>query len=187
MTNQCDPVSDARIVAWIIEGRSECIGELMMRYGGALRRLLQRILGEDTDLDDICQETWLKVIRYAHRYDPTYAFATWLFRIAWNLAQDRLKQRFGNRWQICEQEVMETAPGIEPTAEMNLLLAERNHSLRECILTLPAHLRETILLRYFEDLSEREMADRFEVPKGTVKSRLHTAHRRLAAILGGLS
>lgn len=184
MTDQCNSAPDARIVAWIIEGRSECVSELMARYSGALRGLLLKILGEDADLDDICQETWLRVIRYAHRYDPSYAFATWLFRIAWNLAQNRLKQRFGSARQILGQEPMKAEPEIEPAADIKFLSAELNNSLRECILSLPAHLKETIMLRYFEDLSEREMADRLSVPKGTVKSRLHTAHRRLATLLG---
>ena len=184
MTDPQNSAPDARIVAWIIEGRSECVGELMTRYGGALHELLRKILGDDPDLDDICQETWLRVIRHAHRYDPTYAFATWLFRIAWNLAQNRLKQRVGSALQHNEHRELEAEPGMRPTAEVNLLLAERDHSLRECILSLPTHLKESIMLRYFEDLSERDMADRLKVPKGTVKSRLHTAHRRLALLLG---
>ena len=184
MTDPCKSAPDARIVAWIIEGRADCVSELMVRYGGALRGLLRKSLGEDSDLEDICQETWLRVIRYAHRYDPTYAFATWLFRIAWNLAQNRLRQRIDSARQACEQGDMRAEPDAEPTAEVHLLVAERNHSLLECVLSLPAHLKESIMLRYFEDLSEREMADRLQVPKGTVKSRLHAAHRRLAMLLG---
>jgi RNA polymerase sigma-70 factor (ECF subfamily) len=184
MTDPCKSAPDARIVAWIIEGRPECVSELMTRYGGALSGLLRKTLGEDSDLDDICQETWLRVIRYAHRYDPTYAFATWLFRIAWNLAQNRLRQRVASARQPGEPEGTKAELDHEPTPEVNLLMEERNHSLRACVRTLPDPLKESIMLRYFEDLSEREMAERMQVPKGTVKSRLHAAHRRLAMLLG---
>lgn len=187
MTDQLQAAPDARIVAWIIEGRSDCVGELMARYNNALQGLLRKTLGEDSDLEDICQETWLRVIRFAHRYDPTYAFATWLFRIAWNLAQNRLRQRAGSARQALETEDRKVEPEMAPTAEIDLLLAERDHSLRKCILALPGHLKESIMLRYFEDLSERDMADRLRVPKGTVKSRLHTAHHRLALLIGELS
>jgi len=184
MTNDFSSVPDARLVAWIIDGRPECMGELIARYGPALQATLRRTLGQDTDIEDVVQDTWVRVIRYGHRYDPTFAFSTWLFRVAWNLAQDRLKQRARLSHQAASTYTHDSQPGSEKSPEAQCLGHERACSVQVGIDALPAHLKEAILLRYFEDLSEREMAERLDIPAGTVKSRLHGAHRRLAALLG---
>jgi RNA polymerase sigma-70 factor, ECF subfamily len=184
MTEDLASATDARLVAWIIDGRTDCVRELIGRYGRALRAVLRRTLGEDPDLEDLCQESWMRVIRHAHTYDPTYAFSTWIFRIAWNLAQDRLRRRSRGGSLAADPEAMDGHADPTPAADDQFLARERDQALRDSIAALPDHLRETLMLRYFEDLSEREVAERLEVPTGTVKSRLHTAHRRLALLLG---
>lgn len=184
MNDDLSTATDARLVAWIIDGRTDGVRELMGRYGRALRAVLRRTLGEDPDLEDLCQESWLRVIRHAQTYDPTYAFSTWIFRIAWNLAQDRLRKRSRGGGQPADLHAMDGHVDPAPAVDDQILARERDHALRSHIAALPDHLRETLMLRYFEDLSEREVADRLNVPTGTVKSRLHAAHHRLALLLG---
>ena len=171
----------------MIEGRPECVSELMTRYGGALRALLRRSTNGAADWEDLCQETWLRVVRYAHRYDPTFAFATWLFRIAWNIAQDhaRVQHRRGHHYAPTLEGPNEPIDG-SLLPEDQYLTNERSTNVLSCVHRLPPNLAEAILLRYFEDLSEKDMAERLGVPKGTVKSRLHSAHRRLADLIGGM-
>ena len=174
--------SDAHLVAWMIEGQEGCMAELVGRYGGAVGTLLRRVTGDAPDWEDLAQETWIRVIRHAERYNPDFPFAPWLFRIAWNLAMDHRKLR------------AREAPAPDPEwhadsarhPEAEALSSDDRARVAKALNTLPPALAELVALRYFEECSERDLAGRFEIPQGTVKSRLHTAHRRLAALLGGL-
>ncbi|MDP2875869.1 MAG: sigma-70 family RNA polymerase sigma factor [Holophaga sp.] len=171
--------SDALLVAWMIEGDEECLPELIGRYGNAVGALLRRISPE---WEDLAQETWIRVVNHAHRYDPTYAFSTWLFRIAWNRGLSRTKKE---SFFLSEDASLEAeAPDLHP--EDHALQQERKQAVQCGIQELPPHLAEAVMLRYFEDMNEREMSNRLGIPPGTVKSRLHNAHRRLAEILGGM-
>ena len=171
--------SDALLVAWLIEGDEDSLAELMTRYGAALCGMLRRIT---QDWEDVGQETWMQVVRHAARYDPTYAFSTWLFRIAWNLALSRRRKLLA--WASPEALPETAADDCHP--EAHAIAKERRVAVREGIQELPPRLAEAVLLRHFEDLTEREMAHRLGIPAGTVKSRLHHAHRRLAELLEGL-
>ena len=115
-------------------------------------------------------------MRSAASFDPTYPFPPWLFRIAWNLVR--------NEWQRREStgEISEAANVTSPaaSADDDLLAAERDARLRLLMHELPPYLAEALFLRYFEELSEKEMAQRLGIPKGTIKSRLHHALRKLA-------
>ena len=172
--------TDAELVAWMVDGREGCVLELVTRYGHALGVLLRRLTGNSPDWEDLAQETWIRVVRHAGRYNPDYAFATWLFRIAWNLAMDLRKARRHD--QLPEGDEVHADPDPHPEA---VAMAEaQRERLWEGMRALPAGLGELLALRYFEELTERELAERLEIPTGTVKSRLHKAHRQLAVLLG---
>jgi len=175
--------TDAQLVGWMINGREGCVGELMARYSPAVGSLLRRLTGDSPDWEDLVQETWIKVVRHGARYNPDYAFATWLFRIAWNLAKDHRNTH--------RMETSPPDPGLHPDSaphpEAVAMASAQRARLAEGLRSLPPGLGELLALRYFEDLTERELAARLEIPQGTVKSRLHTAHRKLAALLGGMA
>jgi RNA polymerase sigma factor (sigma-70 family) len=172
--------TDASLVAWMIDGREGCVGELMARYHRAVGSLLRRLTGDSPDWEDLSQETWLRVVRHGARYDPDYAFATWLFRIAWNLAKDHQHARRLDAPSPDPELHRDSAPGPEADA---IASGERSR-LAWGFRALPPALGELLALRYFEELTERELAARLQIPQGTVKSRLHAAHRRLADLLG---
>jgi RNA polymerase sigma-70 factor (ECF subfamily) len=120
------------------------------------------------------------VVRHGARYNPDYAFATWLFRIAWNLATDHRQARRLDAPPPDPDTHRDAAPSPEAAA---MASADRSR-LARALRALPPALGELLALRHFEELTERELATRLEIPSGTVKSRLHTAHRRLAELLG---
>lgn len=175
--------ADAQLVAWMIEGREGCVAELMARYGQAVGVLLRRITSHSPDWEDLAQETWIRVVRHASSYNPDFAFATWLFRIAWNQAKDHRSARRHEDTSLLPEEHPDPAPHPEALA---MASADRAR-VAESLNALPPKLAELLALRYFEELSERELAERLDIPKGTVKSRLHNAHRRLALLLGEMS
>jgi len=172
--------TDTQLVGWMIEGREGCVGELMVRYGRAVGSLLRRLTGNSPDWEDLAQETWIRVVRHAVRYNPDYAFATWLFRIAWNLAKDHRRDR-----QLeASPPDPEVHPDPAPHPEAAAIASAERARVIEGLRALPPALAELIALRYFEELTVRELAEHLEIPRGTVKSRLHAAHSKLAVLLG---
>lgn len=168
--------TDQQLVVRVLGGDADGVARLIERYGAALRRVLLRAGASDTDVDDLLQETWIRVVRSASRYDPLQPFQRWLFAIAMN----RFRTRAGRAAE--EARKREPIENVEPAVESTHDAAEtaqRALRVRELVAGLPPHLADAVLLRYFEELSEREVAVAMGVPIGTVKSRLHTAIARL--------
>lgn len=161
-------MTDAYLVGSIVNGDADAVRPLMERYRRPLAALLQRALGPSADVDDVFQETWIRVVRSAHRYDPEQRFSAWLFAIAWNLVKDRWSRR------VAASDVdLATMPSPERSPEDRALDADRAARVRDVVARLPERLAQAILLRYFEELSEKEVAERLGIPVGTVKSRIH--------------
>jgi RNA polymerase sigma-70 factor (ECF subfamily) len=158
----------------IANGDSDAVRPLIERYQRPLFTLLRRALGGSADVDDVAQETWIRVVRSARRYDPQQRFTGWLFAIAWNLVRDRWEKA-----KPVTDDELEEMPSHRASAEDEVIARDRARRLRDVIATLPDRLAEPIFLRYFEELSEREVAARLGVPVGTVKSRIHNALHRL--------
>ena len=140
----------------------------MERYQRPLLALLERALDRSPDVEDVFQDVWMRVVRSAHRYDPTQRFNSWLFAIAWNLVKDRWAKR------VATEEVdLAGLASQERTPEDWAVLGDRAERVRELVAKLPERLAQAILLRYFEELSEKDVAERLGIPLGTVKSRIH--------------
>lgn len=158
----------------IANGDSDAVRPLIERYQKPLAALLGRALGSSPDVDDVFQETWIRVVRSAARYDPEQRFSSWLFAIAWNLVKDRWSRR-----PPVDDVNLTSLPAAGRSPEEDALREDRARRVRAMVAQLPERLAEAVLLRFFEELSEKEMADRLGVPVGTVKSRLHHGLRKL--------
>lgn len=166
--------SDAILMGRIIEGDSDAARILIARHGRRLERFLSRVAPRNAE--DVYQETWMRVVRSAGRYDPSSPFPPWLFRIAWNRVRDH--------WRAgANEEAGLAALGRErpvDTHEDPAVANERTDRIRALVAELPPAMAEAVALRYFEELNESEMAARTGLARGTIKSRLHHALRRLA-------
>lgn len=168
--------TDAFLAGCIANGDADAARALIDRYQRPLAAVLQRALDAPADVDDVFQETWIRVVRSAHRYDPAQRFSNWLFAIAWNLVKDRWSRRVEH-----VDADLAAMPSPQRSPEDQVLDADRARRIRELVSRLPEPLSQAILLRYFEELSEKDVADRLGVPVGTVKSRLHHGLKKLAA------
>jgi RNA polymerase sigma-70 factor (ECF subfamily) len=169
--------TDAHLTGAIANGDPEAARALVERYRRPLAAVLHRALGSAADVDDVFQETWIRVVRSVHRYDPEQRFSNWLFAIAWNLVKDRWSRR------VQHEQIDTEIPSHDASAEETLMRDERARRMRELVARLPERMSQAILLRYFDELSEKEMADRLGVPVGTIKSRLHHGLKKLAAAM----
>lgn len=167
-------VTDAFLMGLIANGDADAVRPLIERYRQPLAALLGRALGRSPDVDDVFQETWIRVVRSAGRYDPTQRFSAWLFAIAWNLMKDRW-----SRMPPHDEVDLTTFPSLQQNPEEAAVARDHAAKVRAMVAQLPERLAQAILLRFFEDLSEKETADRLGVPVGTVKSRVHEGLRRL--------
>lgn len=163
--------TDEALMTAVAAGDGRALETLCRRYERPLHQFLARYTG-GRDVDDLYQETWLRVVRAARRFDPTRRFSTWLFQIAVNLTRD---------WQrrpppepvdpAAAEETVSPAPSPDAALDARRLLA-----------ALPEPQRAVVILRYYHDLSEAQVAEILDCPRGTVKSRLHQALARLTAL-----
>ncbi|MCX7895645.1 MAG: sigma-70 family RNA polymerase sigma factor [Thermoanaerobaculum sp.] len=189
------PVDDSVLVAQAQAGDEQAFGELAARYEGKLRLYVWHIVGEEETARDLVQEAFLKAWANLHRYDRTFRFSTWLFRIARNLAVDTLRRRrhidvpltaVDEEGEVRELPIRDALRSpLEQLANKQLAQA-----LQAEIERLPAGLRELVVLRHFVGLQYQEIAELKKLPLGTVKNKLFRAHsvlrEALAPFLGQL-
>ena len=156
----------------VATGDAQAFETLCRRYERPLHQFLWRHLG-GRDVDDLYQDTWLRVLRAAARFDPHRRFSTWLFQIAVNLCRD------WHRSPPPEPHDPATLDGVASDA-----IARRGAAIdaSRLLAALPEAQRAAVLLRYYHDLPEEEVAVILDCPRGTVKSRLHHAMATLKAL-----
>lgn len=171
-----------RIARALRSGDAALIGPLVDRYQYRLVRYLVYVTGRRDLVDDLAQETWLRVIARGCQYDRRARFETWLFSIARNLAVDGLRRR--QRRDAAEPGAFIAAPeNVSP-----FLAAARGEDaarLAAALSRLEPEYREALLLRFQEDLSLREIAAVVGAPLSTVSSRVHRGLERLRALWKG--
>lgn len=163
--------ADEDLVARLAEGEEAALAELLRRYQTPLSHFIYRQTG-GRDVEDLFQETWIRVARSAGRFDPAKRFSTWLFQIAVNLCRDWHRRR-----------PPEPSTTSAPAPVTGTAHVEARIDAARLLATLPELQREVVVLRYYQDLSEEEVARIVGCPKGTVKSRLHNALAQLAALV----
>jgi RNA polymerase sigma-70 factor (ECF subfamily) len=164
---------DEELVAQLASGDEQALQELLRRYERPVSSFIYRHTA-GRDVEDLFQETWIRVVGSARRFDPSRRFSTWLFQIAINLCRD---------WHRRDRPVAELDP--EQTIDSEPFgLAEARLDAAQLLAKLPEAQREVIILRYFHDLSEKQVAEVVGCPAGTVKSRLHHALAQLTALVG---
>ncbi|MCI0365485.1 MAG: sigma-70 family RNA polymerase sigma factor [Phycisphaerales bacterium] len=181
---ELDQRSDELLLEAYLAGDRAAFTRLMGRYNNELLHFLTRFLGSRAAADDVFQETFLQIHLSADTFDPERRFKPWLFTIAANKARDYHRKH--NRWSAVSlsasidsdgegERFVDLLQAEIPNPDMPLLDAERSKLVKKAVDSLPVHLREILLLSYFQRLSYNQIADSLEIPLGTVKSRLHTA------------
>lgn len=158
----------------VAAGEAGAFETLCGRYERPLHHFLHRhTLGRD--VDDLYQETWLRVVRGAPHFDPTRRFAAWLFQIAINVCRDWHRRQPP---APIDPAVADASPGKSDTAEG----IEARLDARRLLSALPEAQRSVVILRYYHGFTEAHVAEILDCPRGTVKSRLHHAIARLRAL-----
>ena len=174
------------------KGDQKAYAELLERYRDAVFFMLQRMINDKDDADDLTIEAFGKAFKRLHQYTPNYAFSTWLFKIATNNCIDyiRNKKKHGGGFSL--NKTMENEEGGEMsldikseglTPEEDFMKKQKSDLLRAVLDKLKPRYKELVELRYFEELSYEEIADKTKLPVGTVKAQLFRARELLFIML----
>jgi RNA polymerase sigma-70 factor (ECF subfamily) len=179
-----DQRSDEYLLDSYLRGDRAAFTSLMSRYSNELLHFLTRFLGSRAAADDVFQETFLQIHLSADTFDLERRFKPWLFTIAANKARDYHRKHSRGTTMSLSATMSSDGEGESfvdlleadiANPDMPLIDAERSRLVKSVVDSLPAHLREILLLSYFQGFSYNQIADSLEIPLGTVKSRLHTA------------
>lgn len=180
--------TDEELLEDLRAGNSDAFGPLVRRYERELYGYLRRYLGDAELAQDVFQNTFLQVYQKIDQYQPGRPVRPWLYTIATHQAIDAMR-RAGRRPTVSLDQYRENDGEIQTLLDMmesrqsdpfeQIEGRERQERVREGVDGLPDHLRETVILAYYQGLKYREIADILNIPVGTVKSRLHMALRRL--------
>lgn len=178
-------LADERLVELYRGGDTEAFRTLVDRYRDELFHFLLRFVRRRAAADDLFQETFLQVHLSADSFDTERRFKPWLFTIAANKARDYLRRSVRQRAAPLSATV--DGPEGEGKSFIDLLEAdlpmpvedvtgqETRELVRQVVSEMPEHLREVLLLAYFQQFAYKDIAEMLKIPLGTVKSRLHAA------------
>jgi len=176
--------TDEELLTAHIEGDSGAFSELMDRYKNDLLHFLIRFVGSRAAAEDVFQESFLQIHISAETFDSSRRFKPWLFTIAANKGRDWHRKYSKRTVLSLSQDIGGNGEGtrfidlMEADQELpdaSLLDIEQTNSIRNAVDQLPSHLREILLLSYFQQMSYVQIAESLQIPLGTVKSRLHAA------------
>jgi RNA polymerase sigma-70 factor (ECF subfamily) len=169
-----NPVVDREVLERFRLGDEAAVKAVYGRFGGPVFALSMSILGEHGLAADATQQTFIKAWRAASTYDPDRSFAPWIYAIARRTAIDLYRKR--SRIVVSDEvDVVTFPPGLETVWEV--------FEVRSALDRLPDEEREVVKLSHFDGFTHVEIAERLDIPVGTVKSRSHRAHRRLVEML----
>lgn len=176
--------TDEHLAHAIQQGEAQALTTLVERHHSPLLGYLYRLTGGHRPLaEDLTQETFLRALRRIAQYQYPRPFKPWLYAIATNLARDHYKQA-EQRYATFSLDFAEAAPDPHAPHPGEALLAQvEAQEVIKALAALPPPQRETIILRYYQDLSLDDIAATLHIPVGTVKSRISVGLKRLKAIL----
>jgi RNA polymerase sigma-70 factor (ECF subfamily) len=172
------PPSDGQLVARLQSGDLDVLGALYERYKTRVYRTALVITRDPLAADDIVQDCFLRVHKYAHHIDSSLPLEPWLYRVTVNLAYTWETRR--KRWHTSLDSVLDLlASPRRSSPELQAEMSEIRGKVMDAVFSLGLNHRIVVVLYYLNSLSLKEIADILDCPVGTVKSRLHYGRENL--------
>ena len=183
MTAPSPSPEESALIARLRAGDPEAFESLVRTNTMALLRAARRFLRSEEDARDATQETFLAAFRNLRAFRGEAKVSSWLHRIAVNQCITRQRRAKVRKESGLEEEEEKHAASFSAPLQYSPALVvegrERAAAVRRAVNSLPLDLRQVIVMKEFEELTFREMADALDIPLSTVKSRLYTALRQL--------
>lgn len=180
-----EQVHDAELIRRCLANDQAAYGQLLARYRRQVLALVWRMVSDREEAQDLAQEAFIRAFRSLHTFDQTRSFPAWLYRITSNLCVDYYRKRKLDTVSLVqsggeggeERTIDLPSGGAGPDEQY----ADRKGAERldQLIRTLPAPYRIVVLLRHQSEMAYDEIAEALNLPLGTIKARLHRAHKML--------
>jgi len=172
---------DIRLMQLVSAGETEAFEELVERHQRLVVGTVARMLGNNSDVEDIAQQVFVRVWKSAGRYVPRAKFTTWLLKITRNLVFNELRRRSRHAQTSVESELEGRPIADERTGapDASLLEQELQRAIEAAIAQLPETQRMALVLRRYDELSYEQIADVLDQSVPAVKSLLFRARTEL--------
>ena len=174
---------------WVLQaqqGSDEAFTQIVETYQKPVYNLCYRMLGESTVAEDAAQETFLRAYQNLHRYDISRAFGTWILSIAAHYCIDLLRKKKFKMFSMDAENddgmTFELPDASAPDPEAESVKRELHARLHRLLKDLDDTDRAAVIMRYWHDFSEKEIAQSLDLTVSAVKSRLHRSRRALAGM-----
>lgn len=188
---------DFDLVQLAQKGDQNAFTQLMARYRDAIYFMILKMINNTSDADDLTIEAFGKAFKNIDQYSPSYAFSTWLFKIASNNCIDFLRKKKARQISIYNsgsdsdnnhgdsigEDSSMSIQSDMPDPEEALIKDQKKLLMRELVDQLKPRYRNLVELRYFKEFSYEEISDELGIPLGTVKAQLFRARELLYGIL----
>src|SRR5437016_12518544 len=182
-----DDAEDIRLMRLVADGNTSAFEQLIERHQRLVAGTVARMLGSNSDVEDIAQQVFIRVWKSAGRYVPRAKFTTWLLKITRNLVFNELR-----RSKRHAHIPIQTEPSAEeiplkdetnPSPDASLLETEQRQAIEQAIKELPESQRSTVILRRYQELSYDPIGEILDLSVPAVKSVLFRARTELRARL----
>jgi RNA polymerase sigma-70 factor (ECF subfamily) len=184
--NQMNETDIAKLISYCRSGSDEiAIERLVKHYQAGVFRLALSILDDESDANEATQDAFIAALGALESYRDDSSFKAWLYTITLNLCRSRLRKR---KALIALGKTLQSIFKIQtqkiPSPEEIIIRGEQDAKIWQALEKLGERHRLPVILRYYNNLATAEIAEILSINEGTVRSRLHTAHERLRAVLG---
>lgn len=187
-------LSDEQLFQRYTGGDPKVFGVLVERYEPRIQGFLRKRLNDEERVQDLTQDTFLRIHRARDSYDPSRKFSTWIHTIANNLLKNEFRNRSRRRETIFSDLRPETSASGAPSRplefesrgadpEQDAYRSELREAIDAAIERMDEHHRVPFVMREVEDRSYEEIAEAMGIPVGTVKSRLNRARNSFRSLL----
>lgn len=176
-------VDERKLIGRILAGHTEEFGYFLERYGRQVFALVSRLVTQQMDAEEVAQDAFVNAFTRLDNYDSRSSFSTWISRIAYNCAIDRLRSMKRERTDdIDERQLAEVSDSMADEL-MQTEDEDRIVLLQKAIDTLSPDDRMLITLYYYDDRSVRDIAYIMSVKENNVMQRLHRVRKRLCVLM----
>jgi len=171
-------LEDYNLIEKAIKGDQSSYDRLMKKYYKLVHNLIYRMIYNKEDVEDLTQEAFIKAFNSLEKFDHQFAFSTWLYKIASNNCIDYLRKKKLNTISIDkefdseDEDLRFEIPDNDYKPDRNILDAERKKILEDAIESLPEKYKTVILLRHQDEMEYEEIAQKLNIPLGTVKAHI---------------
>jgi RNA polymerase sigma-70 factor (ECF subfamily) len=178
-------LQDEKYVKKALEGDQRAYQQLTEKYRRPLQYHVTKMVKETEQVEDLVQEAFIKAFKNLDSYNSSYAFSTWLYRITTNHTIDYLRKKKLRTTSIDkpiktrEGEMSFELPDEQAQTDRTIIRKQRKKIITHAIENLPEKYRQVIEMRHIEELSYQEIADKLDLPLGTVKAHIFRAREML--------